>query len=55
MVFAFLQMLQWLSLMLADVLMALVFKKLNVSEKKAKILKPIIVEWLEEDINETHT
>ena len=43
MVFAFLQMLQWLSLMLAVVLMALVFKKLNVSEKKAKILKPIIV------------
>ena len=35
MVFAFLQMLQWLSLMLAVVLMALVFKKLNVSEKKA--------------------
>lgn len=43
MIFAFLQMLQWLALMLAVVLMALVFKKLNVSEKKAKILKPIIV------------
>ncbi len=43
MLFAFLQMLQWLALMLAVVLMALVFKKLNVSEKKAKILKPVIV------------